>query len=150
MTAHGVLLFLISATLVLTGALFIWFLLRVRPRSIAFRLIGAALSLTIVFIAAVVFVDLQIASLKHAAVDSEGGTFVYGMLSYIGLVVGAVALVPASLIWSSGIRKHPEPVSWVERTLQKTTLFGPLVLLSFLAVLLAWRFLTTALGGGAG
>jgi drug/metabolite transporter superfamily protein YnfA len=142
-TERGVLWFLVIATAVIGGGSLVWFLVRVRPRSVALRFAGAALSVFVAVATAMVVIPSNIASRQHAAVDSEGGTFFFGMIAELSILLGALLLLAASLLWRSGIHRHPEPVSRVERLAQQTALVVPLAVYARCA----WTFVDSNLRG---
>ena len=141
MTERGVVLFLITGTAVCAGGVLIWFLVGVRPRSVAVRLVGAAGSLLVLLGTALVVWPLSALSEAHASAASEGGTFFYGLVAELVVLAGALGLIASAMLWRSGIKRHPGPVSGGERATQTVALGLPIALYALVVSRCAWSFL---------
>ncbi len=123
MDERDVVRFLAIGAAVLIASLVGWFLVRVRPRSIAYRVSGATLVALVVGATALVVPPLVEAMRAHAEVDSEGGTFFFGMLAELFLLAAALVVIGGASLWRFGIRRHPGPVPRGERVAQSAALF---------------------------
>jgi len=136
MTEQSVLRSLIWAALVLPAVLLLWFLFQIRPRSIAVRIAGAGVTALLACSTLFFSGALMLVSEAHARVDSEVDTFLYFLSAVSVLIAGAALSIPAAVVWGFGIHAHPQPVSRLERGLQRASLLvGCGVVVVFLGVM---------------
>jgi len=67
------------------------------------RTLGMAVATLSIVIGMRGFVPLNAASRYHASIDSEGGTFVYGMMSFMCLGGMFVGMLLGGTVWGVGI-----------------------------------------------